>query len=79
MGHIVSNHERFQVEPMAYLLTMTIEPLDLTPILLPCFLSQLNKGILLQVTDTPGLLTRHDGESDFGSQTSLKRQCSVHV
>jgi hypothetical protein len=37
MGHIVSNHERFQVEPIAFLPTMTIEPLDLTPILLPLF------------------------------------------
>jgi hypothetical protein len=35
MGHIVSNHERFQVQAIAFLLTMIVEPLDLTPILLP--------------------------------------------
>lgn len=37
MGHIVSNHERFQVQAFAFVLTLLIEQLDSLTILLLCY------------------------------------------
>ena len=63
MGHIVSNHERFQVQAFVFLPTLlcTLSH-QISHQFCSSFFLTLNKGILLQVTDTPGLLTRHDGE-----------------
>ena len=63
MGHIVSNHERFQVQAFVFLPTLlcTLSH-QISHQFCSFFFLTLNKGILLQVTDTPGLLTRHDGE-----------------
>uniref|UniRef100_A0A0A8Z217 Uncharacterized protein n=1 Tax=Arundo donax TaxID=35708 RepID=A0A0A8Z217_ARUDO len=54
----------FKQLPSSYSCHRTIR---ITPSLLLSYFRQLNKDIHLQVTDIPGLLTRHDGESNFGS------------
>lgn len=57
MGHIILNYERFQVGIYFWSVLIFLSQL----------LANLEWQILLQVTDTPGLLTRHDGSQPNSS------------